>query len=411
MRYFRNSELTRLYNVSDKAVRNWIDATQQGKLKLELLEYDDKTYIADTLHNNFILEELVHRGKKFRNRRTHKELAPSSNFYSLYGPKQVIDIANSLDKYREIPTHYRYFGEGATYWDAYLHKLYDAGISNILTATIELLRLDREYLDSLFDNYEYVNVVDVGVGNSLAAKELLQYLHDKGKLKRYIGIDSSKDLLDIAEQNIDNWFSNTIKIEKYVRDINYERFAEALAADSFGKDATATINVLLFLGATVGNFREPSQALQTIRESMGKDDILITSDKLDSENARRFFDFNIESDKTTLSLRNRFLLDLLAIEESFYDVEQFFDEQQKSRFIQVRLKVEVSIQFKVGSFQKKIELRRGESILLFRIWEWTDRELVNLYEKNKFSQLRVTKSRNQEYILIISKIDNSIKPS
>jgi hypothetical protein len=48
LKYFRNSELTRLYNVSDKAVRNWIASAQEGKAMLKLHSDGNKVFISDT---------------------------------------------------------------------------------------------------------------------------------------------------------------------------------------------------------------------------------------------------------------------------------------------------------------------------------------------------------------------------
>jgi uncharacterized SAM-dependent methyltransferase len=406
MRYFKNSELIKTYNVSDKAVRNWIEGAQQGKFKLELIEEGKKIYIADSLNNGFVLEKLAERGKKFRNRRNYKVLSPNPKFYKLFNVEQQIDIINNLDKYREIPQHYRYFGDGGIYWDAYLHKLYTAASNNILSTTTQLLQFDWDYLCSLLDDYAYVNVVDIGVGNGLAAKELLGKLHSTGKLKKYIGIDCSQTLLDITKQNLKTWFGDSIEVKTHAKDITYERFAEVVAKESYrNTDQASTFTIFLFLGATIGNLKEPSQVLRVIRDSMGKDDILITSDKLDSERTRRFFDFNIVRDVSLLSQRNRLLLDLLSIEDSFYEVEQFFDEQHSSRFIQARLKVEISITFKIGSAQKTISIHKGEPILIFRMWEWYDQELAGLYKKAGFINIRMSKTPDQDYVLLISKVD------
>ncbi|MET1033249.1 MAG: L-histidine N(alpha)-methyltransferase [Candidatus Saccharimonadales bacterium] len=404
MKYYRNIELTKLHNVSDKAVRNWILSTRAGKLNLDLFEQDGKFFVADTIRNNQLIDDLVERGKKYRNQRNHISLSPSKIFYSLFDAKQIIDIANSLEKYHEFPQQYRYLGEGATYWDSYLHKLYNAGRNNLLTKTLELLNLDRDYLDATVAEYESINVVDLGAGNGLSARVLIENMRKSGKLKRYIGIDISQSLLDITEHNMINWFSGKVKVEKYTRDFSHEQFADIIHNTPPNVEPIKTINIILFLGGIVGNFRRTSQVLDTIRESMGKNDILLTSLKLDSENTRRFFDFNIESDKTPLSHRNKLPLDYLSIPETSYEVEQFFDEKQQSRFIQVRLKIDISLDFKLPNFRKTVELRKGDTIMLFRSREFNDRELLELYDNNGFSRLRTTLSHNQEYTLTISKV-------
>jgi uncharacterized SAM-dependent methyltransferase len=402
VRYFRNTELIKLHHVSDKAIRNWIDATQQGKLNLELVEANGKAYIADSLHNDYLIERLVQKGKKYRNKRSHQDIYPSADFYKHYNSKQIIDIANNLDKYLELPSQYRYFGKGAIYWNAHLHKFYHATTPNMLRSTIELMALERAYFDSLLNNYTRVNLIDIGVGNGLAAKGLLQYLHESGKLGRYIGIDCSKDLLDITERNILEWFDGEVKVDKYIKDITVERFDE-IALN--GVSMETTLNIVLFLGGTGGNFKEPDQALRLIRDSISKNDILVTSDELDNENARKFFgSANLEPFESVL-LRNKVLLDLLSFDDQSYDLERIFNEKINCNLVQARLKVGVTIHFEAGSFKRSVELHKGDVITLFRMWEWTSRELIDLYEKSGFSQLRVTKLDNQEFVLVISKVD------
>ena len=65
MKYFKNTELAKLYNVSEKSVRNWIEATKKGKLQLQLYEGGSKAYIANTTKNTLMLEDLVEKGKKY----------------------------------------------------------------------------------------------------------------------------------------------------------------------------------------------------------------------------------------------------------------------------------------------------------------------------------------------------------
>lgn len=401
-KYFKNTELIKMYGVSDKAIRNWIEKSRQGKIDLELLNMDGKTYIKDSFKNNAIVEQLVWSGKKYRNKRVHRIISPTEAFYSLYTKEQVIDIINSLEKYRETPVHYRYLGKGANYWDAYLHKLSNLDNSYV-TSTVELLKLDQPYIASLIERHKYVNIIDVGVGNGLSVKDFLGFVQRTGKLKKYIGIDISKSLLDKAERNIHTWFGDSIEIEKHVRDVNFERFADVISKDSYTQDAALTLNLVLSLGGTLTNFREPAQLVKTIQDSMGKDDLLITTLKLDSEKARSFFDYDIPKDRTLLSFHDRYTLDLLSIDRSFYDVEQLFEEQTRCRYIRIRLKVSVTINFKVGDYVKQVELDKGEPILLIRMWHFKEREIVEILNKSGFALLKSSKTYNEEYALLIAR--------
>lgn len=403
MKYFKKSELVKLYGISDKTARNWVTAAEQGKINIELCFVNGKVYIADTVQNERELKELAERSKKYQNKLSRRIAKPTNLFYEIFSDAQIVDIINGLEKYNECPLYYHYFGRGAEYWDAYLQKLYTAGISNYLTATIELLGLDLPYMLDATSKYEFVNLVDVGVGNGLAAKKLLAELLETGRLRRYIGIDISPYLLEITGRNIKEWFGEKVSFEQHVKDITYERFPEIIARESFANDASKTLNLILFLGGAITNFRDPDQAVKTIRDSMSKNDVLITSIKLDNEKSRRFFDFNIDSDRNILPDHHKLILDLLGIDENCYEQEQIFDEQLKSRFIQVRLKVALSIEFEIGKFQKAIEFRKGELIRLCRILHFTDREVIDIFERNGFAMLRSAKSKDEEFMLLVVK--------
>lgn len=401
MKYLKNAEIVSLYNISDKAVRNWIESARLGKLKLDLLHDGNRHYIADTIHNTFVIEELVERGRKYRNSRSHVSLSPTEEFYTLFDQKQIAHIATELEKHREFPQQYRYFGEGAKYWDAYLHKLH-ATRNNNLRNTIDIINLDIPYINWLINAYTKVNVVDLGVGNGLAAKELLTHLIGCKKLQQYIGIDASPDQLKITESNLRRWFGGEIQIQTHIKDLNFEQFGDLIVGDSNNQYKEA--NILLFTGGILGNFRNPGQALTTIRESMGKDDLLISSLKLDGDHTRRFFDFNIQSDKTSLSLRNRLPLDYLSIKEEYYEVEQLFDEKENSRFIRVRLKLDISLEIKTANFRRIVEFHKGDTLLLFRSREYNNNQLVNLYDTQGLHQVHTTISPGLDYVVMMSKV-------
>jgi uncharacterized SAM-dependent methyltransferase len=385
-------------------VRNWIAASGNGKLGLKLYEEDGKTYIADSVANNYLLTQLAATGKKYRNNRTHKILRPSQKFYDLYTPRQTIEIANLLDKYHELSWHYSYFGDAAQYWDKYLHELYDAGKGNLLTNTVETLRLNFAYIDAIIESYEYVNVVNICIGNNLAVREVLDHIQKSGKLKRFIMADISPDVLDVSERNIKKWFKGTLAAEKHLIDIRHDTFGHILAQDSFGVDSSKTANLIFFVAGPIVNFRDIDHTLKTLHDSMGKTDFLFISHKRDTDQSRGFFDFNIKSDATLLSFRHKMLPSLLNIEESFYEAEQAYDEDKKLRYIQIRLKVGLSLEFEVEKFKKTVELQKGDTIRLWWSQQYSDQESVHQLDHAGYSVLQTTQSVDRELFLTISKV-------
>jgi hypothetical protein len=78
MQYLRNHEVAKLYGVSQATVGKWVKATEQGKLSLTLHTQSGKSYIANTLENVHLIEELVEGRKKYRN---GKALSPFSGVW------------------------------------------------------------------------------------------------------------------------------------------------------------------------------------------------------------------------------------------------------------------------------------------------------------------------------------------
>ncbi|HKU18808.1 MAG TPA: hypothetical protein VJP80_06070 [Candidatus Saccharimonadales bacterium] len=404
MRYFKNSEVVRLYNISDKTVRNWIAATQDGKIDLDLFEHKEKSYIADTISNAHILTSLVERSRKYRNTLAHKDLTPLAEFYDTYSPRQVIEIINDLEIHREYPTLYRFFGEGGRYYNSYLRKLYTSSQTNALTTAINLLKLEEDYLENLVGKYDFVNIVDVGTDNGLVSKELVSFVIRKNKLARYIKIYSSNEMLDIAEKNSIEWFGKKATFEKYVRDISCEKFPEVLAANSFNQDGSRTLNLVLSLTGDGSNLRHPEHMFRTLSESMRKEDVLIFGEKLDTENSRRFFDFNIHTDKAVLPYYNKIVIDRLAIDPSLYEIEHFFDKEEKCRFTQIRLKTDITLHFKTNTYQKALNFKKGETIKLWRFHQHSFQDVVDLHTCNNLDIMRTSLSEDKEYVLSMSRL-------
>jgi uncharacterized SAM-dependent methyltransferase len=404
VQYFKNTELAKLYNVSEKSVRNWIDATHEGKLDLELREENGHAFIANTTQNITLIESLANKGKKYRNTRGYKLVKPSPEFFAMYKADQIFDIISTIDTVREIPHKYSYFDGGAIHWDKYTHKLMAENSTNLLTNSIELIQLSIPYLDRVFEDFSHINVVDVGVGNGLPVRKLLNHLLEKDKLGRYIGIDVSQDMLDIARHNLELWFGDKVKFEGYVRDFSFERFRDVLLTDVFDKDQHSSANMILFLGGTIANLRNPDRSLSTIHDSMTKNDVLVSTMKLDTPQTRRYFDFSAGSGAPAMDLQEKNILDLLHIDDSMYTVEQLFDRDLFERHIQVRFNVAVCIEFELNGKTKVLNINKDDKILLWRSKHRNLLQMLELYDNSDLETVQLTRSKNQECLLTVSKI-------
>jgi uncharacterized SAM-dependent methyltransferase len=272
-----------------------------------------------------------------------------------------------------------------------------------LTGTIQILEANQGYLDALIAGRQ-VNVIDLGVGNALPVKDLLAHLTEKGSLGRYIGLDLSQDMIDVATRNIQSWFGSAVTFDAHVRDITEDRFADLLIDDYFSDDPHAPANVVLLLGGTLANLRLPAEALHTIYASMGSKDFFIYSKKLDTENSRQFFDFSVEPQIQPLSRQNQLMLSLLGIDETLYEVEHVYDDQLRERIIRLRLTKPLTIEFDLSGTKRSIELHKDETILVWRSWQQSATDVTSQLETSGFKILHASKTIDHEYLLTVSQI-------
>jgi len=406
MKYFKNTEAAAIYKVSEKSVRNWIAAAITGKNKLELLDHNGRHYIANTAKNDVVMSELAAHGQRYRNMLSRKIVVPRLEFYSTYTDSQVLNIFSNLDIHREIPLQYTYFEDGATHFDLYNKRLLNERTMNTLNATEDLMVSNFQMIDYLLRDFDRINIVDLGVGNAYAVRSLLEHLIQKEKLGKYVGVDISQEMLDIAESNIKNWFGDSVPVENQVSDLNYDRFGHFLANNPFIDEKS--VNIVLMLGGTLSNMRQPTRVLRLINDSMGKDDILIHSAKLDSLRSRRYFNFDATSQSKKLDRIFGTAIHLLNIDEVDYETQQLYDEQQKCRLVKIILNYDVDLNLQVYGKERFIHFKKGESIVLFRAYHWKTRDVLDRFEAADFDLLNISKTFNQEFILTISKIKNEI---
>lgn len=403
MLYFRNTELANTYHVSPRAVTNWIQATQKGKLNLELFQENGKSYVANTARNIGVIEKLVEERRKYRTSKAYKVISPKPEFYERFSPNQVIDIISNLEINREIPRQYNYFAEGAENWNEYAQRLDHEEVSNILNKTIKLLSVSRAAIMNLMVNFAKINVIDIGPGNGIPARDFLSYLLQSHRLGRYIAVDISPDILSITQKNIEKWFVGRVKVDAELRDITHERLSDIFSSDSFNKKVPTT-NIGLLLGGTLGNFRDPEIVLKTLKESLGKDSLLLYSTKLDSSIARRYFDFNLQPGVSKLSPNHSYMVDVLNIDRSMFEVESGYDEKSRSRFIRIRLKVPLSLCFKQGGGERYVHLNKNDTVQLWRYLHQDTLELFGQFEHAGFELLHANTTLDGEYLLSIHRV-------
>jgi len=409
MSYYKQSELTEKFHVSPKTAYNWVSAAKNGKNDLKLYERGSSFVVAKTQENDLILEKLAKSGKRHRTSAYFKVISPKPGFYDIYNDRQVLDIITNLSVHAEIPLQYNYLQDGAKHWDDRMKRFESEGETNSLISTIELLQDNLNTVDRFIKNKKKVNIIDLGVGNARPVKDLLGHLKDRGVLHRYIGVDISPSMLEIANQNIKKWFGDSVKFEGYARDITSEQFDDLVVADMLDEDADQTINIVLLLGGTSINFRSSNDAFKPIFNSMHRNDLLVHTLKPDTQASRRYLDLGPTPGSVSLAPNFKYILDLLNIDEALYSTESGFDDEKKMRYVRVRLKSAIDIQFDLGGTKRRsVTLEKGQSILLFRAWHRSTPEIISELGSAGFKLLHASLTEDQQYFLSISGIEDKI---
>src|ERR1700737_896079 len=128
--YYRNVDIKKLYHVADNTVGSWIERARNKRNDLEIIEENDKFFIANTEKNRLVMKDLVDQGKKYINSRSRKDVQVSPRLYEMYSQEQVFEIFDSIETVGELPLQYSYFDGGAKYWDKYANELASQSISN-----------------------------------------------------------------------------------------------------------------------------------------------------------------------------------------------------------------------------------------------------------------------------------------
>lgn len=402
--YFKNTELAARYNISEATVRNWVKSVKAGKFQLDLVEVGKRVYVAKSIRNITLIEQLVERNRKYRNTLTSKTIIPSKALFKVFSESQVYDIVRNLELHHEIPRQYGYFSSGAKEWDEYAHKQLAVNMPNTLRQTIDLLASNYGYLEKYFSKFKKVNVIDIGVGNATPVKGLLEHLIMQNKLARYVALDFSQDMLEIARHHLASWFGARLAFEGYQLDIAHERFANILAEDYLSSE-DETINLVLFLGATPTNLRVPDDAFHTIAESLNAQDLFIYTTKLEApKDQPEWFEYEIGKGKPEVTKQHRLVFDLLNIKDSYYNVEIGYDKQLHLRYARTKFKVALRLDFGFESGKRAVAFEKGDSIVLWRCWLETPERLVNTLERSGFYVLHSSQSEDRRYILTISEV-------
>lgn len=401
MKYLKNTELAKQYGVTVETISKWINDALLKKNALSLQNYGQKVYIANTLPNHILLKTLSKNASKFRNKRTRKRIIPKDTLYTLYKDEQILDFITTLEEHAEIDIKFTYFQDSVALWDTlYKHSL-GTTFTNIPRNTHLMLTASHNYIDSLIQSHEFVRIIDIGVGNGLHIRDLIQFLLNRNIKVEYVGIDFSNDMIHLARENIMEWFGDTIQSSFHEADITTEHIRKFLFQRTLSHHE---INIICLLGNTIENVRNPKIVLDIINASMSNHDYFILDQSLKESHLLPQLTFNPVLQNNGEDQESLFtIVQLLNILPEYYDIERIYDENHDTRLIRIRLKYDIEITFQTESIHRIITFHKNEAITLFRHKHHDYSEIINTLLAHQFKILYTITSADEGNIMTILK--------
>ena len=362
MRYYRNIEIAKRFGIGSSTVKLWIDNSVAGKNNLEIKEIKQLTNdkivykLLSNPHNERELTKLFQEGRSRNQLSLKKTIKIDTSTLNIFTTKQVSELISSLED-KHIPMKLTYMNGGAELWNEYVVNGRKSGGYSATKRTEELLDTFITFLNQYNPENKKINFFDIGCGNFLPTRTFINYLNKKNLLSKYIAVDISHELLDIAEKEALQ-ILNPNQIIKIQRDFEVENLRDY--ANPYRE--ADTMNVIALLGSTLGSYIDQRTILTHLRDTLVKDDLLIISNKLNSEIDKTKFSHILEKNEQLL-----WIPALLGIDTGEVQFNSYFDEKREARVIAMKLDKDYSFTFTYpdSTAENKIYLYAHDHIILW----------------------------------------------
>jgi SAM-dependent methyltransferase len=354
--YDTNTEIANTFNVSKTTVTRWLESATDGKNNLQIDKRDKKVYVLKNEHNYAEMKKLKEEGMKYKGSTNYVEVSPKPEFYEIFSTREQIEIINLLNTKKTIPLKFSYFGKGADMWNEFYLNSLKHGIYDEITFTDQLINQVTDFLMSRVKNYSKVNIIDIGTGNGYPLKNLIEKMISNKIMGKYIAVDISEAMLEIAGKNINTWFDKKVVFVKYKRDIENDILSDIL----FENKDKDTINFIFMLGGLMGNIENYTRVLENISYSLGEYDLFTQISLINTENRKT--DFSSLSNK---NLTHFLTPKLLNIDIDKCDFSGRYDEKNSSRIGFFTPDRDYKINFVVNGVHAEVFLNRDQEV---KIW-------------------------------------------
>ncbi len=327
---------------------------------------------------------------------------PKTEFYSIFSQAEIINFIDALETEKEIPLKYSYKGRGGKIWNDFYLKYIIPNWYRTSNVEIELLKSNFDYLNGTFQeskqlNIKQLNIIDVGAGNSYPVKDFVNKLYRLGKINRYVALDISEELLQVSQKNFTKWFPNIDYVNNTL-DIENSPVPEYLLNKKDCKEnksnltADNTANIFLHLGVTIGNHRNRVKALTNLRNSMGKNDLLVFTNEIGANSqwdgkVRGGCDYHAQQ-------IYKWIQEKMGIKSQDCELVRKYDPQKDCVVANIKFLSDLTIDFHHMEIKRKVDISKGEEVT---IWRHHKYEMPELLEELKEAGLEIVNYKTNKY--------------
>jgi len=392
----RNYTISKQLGVAHPTVARWVEAALNKENNLQLHQVNNKYYIIDNLHNEAEMLKLKTNAEKYRNKIAFEKLVVSEDLKDILNESQIIELITSLENNGSIPLKFAYLNGGAKYWDMYVReKINDSDY--YLDEISSLLVTSLDYFAFRLKEFEQVNIIDVGPGNGYTIKPLIDILQRQAKIN-YTSIDLSKEIQNILTINMKEWYPN-IEVNNIVADIEQILIRDLLFNNKLKNRKSC--NILLFIGATLGNVANRQQVLSNLKNSMGSDDILILDNGLDTPEWRSSFP-SFENPLVRSMLL--WLPELLGFRKDIYEIISKYDEYSGRRLQTMKLVKDVDIEFNLAEGSKVLSFKENDEIIIWNHYSHTLNSFIGEMNESNFAVTHMSCYPDLSHILALCQV-------
>jgi L-histidine N-alpha-methyltransferase len=297
--------------------------------------------------------------------------------------RQEAELVTAIQGRGEVPLKFTYLGEGAGNWDKIATDRTEGGGINSAEGKLLNKRID-DFLSTI-DTTSGVNLIDIGCGNGYPVYPIVEYLKSKNIKMTYVPMDISQEMLDLAVKNVSKDFG--IECKSIQMDFELGQFSDVM----YEVKQNGSVNLMLFLGSTLGNHSDLNRVLSNFRDSMTSKDYLILGVELTnlakvSKIIPHYQSKDVEK-FVTHTLR--------YLNVTNYDIDISWNEKNS----QIEIRAQITKDTEVQIANEKFVLQKDESILLARSIKFTEYTATKILSDVGFRTELLTTNEDRGYLL------------